>query len=548
MDISARPRRLTSRATDRRQRLRGRLARLDEWLYQKTQASRRYGLRYGMVAWRLAVAVVTTGLVWPALAATALVIASAAHWLVVPLIQTTSPWALPIDLGWGQSVYLSYGLLAAALAVASLAFPLFALRRLDWRAIAQGAAPTQRLAPRTLALLALAALLAPLLLLFQALFVDMRLMAGLAAQENDSLLIALHLGYKLQAQHFKMTPFAITIATPLDRLTLLAQLVGTGAVAALLAWLPCLYGAYRAWDDQRQATVGANLDGEDEDDEDMPIGASIRPASAERARWRLVALIVVVVGVALLGRAPAGVFCEYLGTVSIESGDYTGALNWLGAAQTLDPSLADLPAFHQQRGEALYEQGARSGLDVGLYLAAQYRTLGAIGQAWQQDQALFQRYPQTPVVKQDTALTLEAEAELNTRVPFTYDTNTEPQPLRQDGLHPITNANSTIAAVDQALPWLTRLLALEPDNLYGHYLRGRISLTAHAYDAGASDFQRIIDLSHDKDMQSAAYTYLAFCRAGQGDLVGERALLYHAVELDHGYYNNTAREALSGLH
>lgn len=549
MDVSARPQRLWPGARrNYRSQPAGRLARLDAWLYDTTQS----GLRYGVAAARVAGALVACGLVWPALSAATLLVASATHWLVVPLIQTTNPWALPINLGWGQSVYLSYGLLTVALAAALVAYSLYTLRDLNWSALAQGAAPSRRLAPRALAWLALGALAPALLFLFQALFVDMRLIATLAAQENDHLLIALHLGYKVSPQHFKMIPFEVATATPLDRLTLLAQLAGVGVVAALVACLPCLYGLYLVWRSGRDAAVAsARADAGDlaDDAEDAGEAPATSQADDRLARWR-VALVVaaLVVAVALVGRAPAGVFCEYLGTVSIESGDYASALTWLSAAQTLDPSLANLPDYHQQRGEALYESGSRGGMDVGLYLAAQYRTLGALSQAWAQDQALYTRYPQTPVVAQDATLTLEAGAEVNTRVPYTYDTNTTPQPLRQDGLQQIGNANTTATAVDQALPWLNRLLTLAPNNLYGHYLRGRIYVTTHTYDAGASDFQQIVALTGDRDMLSAAYTYLAFCRAGQGDWVSERALLYHAVELDHGYYNNTAREALSGLH
>ena len=571
MDISARPQRLRpsarrapsanrgasrSRGASGGSQSVGRLGRLDDWLYRTAQA----GLRWATSAARIAGALVACGLVWPTLSATLLVVASATHWLVVPLIRTTSAWALPINLGWGQSVYLSYGMLTVVLAVALLVFAVYSLRDLNWKALAAGAAPARRLSWRALALLTLGGLLTPLLFLFQALFVDMRLITTLAAQENDHLLIALHLGYKIAPQHFKLIPFEVQTATPLDRLTLLAQSAGVGIVAALLVGLPCLYGLYLVWRAEwsaRRATqrletqaLGA-ASADDQDNASDEQGASSRgwaPVDG-RARWRVALVIAaLVVAVALVGRAPVGVFCEYLGTVSIESGDYTSALNWLSAAQTLDPSLTDLPDFHQQRGEALYESGSRSGMDVGLYLAAQYRTLGALDQAWQQDQALYARYPGTPVVIQDITLTLEAEAEVNTRVPYTYDTNTTPQPLRQDALQPIGNANATATAVDQALPWLNRLLALAPNNVYGHYLRGRIFLTTHTYDAGASDFQSVIALTRDKDMLSAAYTYLAFCRAGQGDWVSERALLYHAVELDHGYYNNTAREALSGLH
>ena len=58
----------------------------------------------------------------------------------------------------------------------------------------------------------------------------------------------------------------------------------------------------------------------------------------------------------------------------------------------------------------------------------------------------------------------------------------------------------------------------------------------------------VIRLSGNANLQSSAYTYLALSAGGQGKYSDERDLLFKAVALDPDYHNNTAREALSGLH
>src|SRR5579875_1315904 len=523
--------------------------------------------RFGVGAWRVAVALTRAGALWPTLAAGVLLAASLNSWLIVPLEQVYGPWGLAVNIGWGETSLISYGLLTVVAALALLAIPLWNLRSLNWRELPQGAAPTRRLTTGAQVGLLLIALAPVALFLFQMLFVDMRLLETLAKQENDYLLIALHLGYSLDSQRFKMIPFLITVGTPQDRMVMLLQLAGFGPELALLAVLPSLVGVYLAWraahDERRmwlaQALKGANgaaLDDDIDESEDADaledIADSLETTTdRQRLMWRWrVALIAaaVLVGLIIFGRAPAGLLFEYLGSQSFASGDYVGALNWYSSAQTLTPTLDDSLAFHTMRGEAQYELGQRSGMDVDLYLSDQYRLLGSLDQAWQVDQTLYALYPHTPVVIHEMMLTVEAQAELNTRVPYTNGSDASPAPLRQDALHTIHDANKSVTAVDQALPWLNELFTLDPNNVYAHYLRGRIYLAARAYSLAASDFQSVVFLSHDDDMLSAAYTYLAFCDAGQGDLVHERLLLLHAVELDYGYNNNTAREALSGLH
>ena len=59
---------------------------------------------------------------------------------------------------------------------------------------------------------------------------------------------------------------------------------------------------------------------------------------------------------------------------------------------------------------------------------------------------------------------------------------------------------------------------------------------------------KVIQLSHDHDIQSSAYTYIALSIAAKGDLVKARTVLFQALALDPNFHNDTAREALSGLH
>ena len=98
-----------------------------------------------------------------------------------------------------------------------------------------------------------------------------------------------------------------------------------------------------------------------------------------------------------------------------------------------------------------------------------------------------------------------------------------------------------------ALSWLQVLSSVDPTNVYSPYMVGRIYYDLHNYAACGSQMIRVIALSRNADIQSSAYTYSALSDAGQGDYIDERTLLLKAVTLDPAYWNNTAREELSGL-
>jgi hypothetical protein len=97
-------------------------------------------------------------------------------------------------------------------------------------------------------------------------------------------------------------------------------------------------------------------------------------------------------------------------------------------------------------------------------------------------------------------------------------------------------------------PWLRELSHIDPTNVYGVYIDGRIDYLLHDYPGSISSMAQILSLSQDQAIRSSAYTYLAFSEAGLGNPVTGRSLLFDAIELDPAYRNNTAREALSGLH
>lgn len=467
--------------------------------------------------------VTTPRVLWPCLAGAVLLLASVLPWVAVPLIQSTSSWALPLDLGWGvQNRVLSYGALCVVAAGVCLGRALLAL---DGRAIAPIGVTSWRLQPLrvgTLVTLGVVAGSPSLLLIFQVVAVGGDWVVQWADQENQGLLIRRHLGYGLAPQHLAMPPFHVPVDSPGDRFALLVQLCAPGALLPLLALLACFCGA---------ALTQQSLAGSHE-----------RPTAPLRgeSRWAVCWLALSLVALVILARAPLGLLYESMGRQALANGDYASALEWFDRAAAFDPAIAALPGFHQERGAALYLSHRTNDTDVGLYLAAQDRAAGALGQAWLVDSALLRQYPHVTPVLYDSILTLELLAETNTRVELTPP---DPEASIEQPILELQRPD-----VDRALPWQDRLLQVQPGSIYAHYLRGRTLFAVHSYELAARDFRALLTLSTSKDIQSTSYTYLAFCRAGLGDYQGERSLLQQAIRLDPGYYNTTAREAASGLH
>jgi len=490
----------------------------------------------GNVAKRLRRTFVRTGAVWLYGAAVCLGIAAFSPWISAPLIDSWQSWQLPIDMGWSLSApVVSYGLLT--LSVAAYLFWRAALAT-DWTALAPRG--VRRVAPLSLPtaarLSALAA--APVLLfLFQYLFVDMALSRTLLNDENQSLLLRAHLGYGLPDQRFALSPFEMSINSVGQRFYLLA-LLGSGGLFALIGAVVCCgLGLMVRPIVRRMDTTGNAKD--EHDHEAAPQQHERHERHGLQWRWLLViggALFAIIV----FGRAPAGFVAKDFGLAALNAGAYRTALDDFSLATWLAPNLNDLPSFQQERGEALYSLGKTNTIDAQMYLAAQYMTVGANDRAWAVERSALQTFPPNDGVKDEASQTLEILVEENDAIAYlpTDDSTEATTP----------QLASEVAQADQSLPWLGYLLAIQPDNVYALYMHGRILFSARLFAPAASDFLALAQESHDTDMLSAAYTYLALSYGGEGNLVAEREYLQIATELDHNYDNTTAREAQSGLH
>lgn len=461
-------------------------------------------------------------LLFVGLAVLALGLALAFPWVGVPLFGNLGSFDLPIDLGWGLRFgAVSYGMLTMLIAL--IISGRVALHR-TWH-IGETQVSARPIRPRTLVKFGALASVPALLFIYQFTLVDLGLVAHLADQENQSLLIRQNLGYTLAEQRLLFNPFQIPSATVGDRSVLLFQLAKPGLVLPLIAACLCLIGAWLL--KHRSSRI--------------PPAVATPAPSPPRIVW----LAVGIIGIILLGRAPLGLYVNALGKQAITLGAYSTALQRFALAATLAPALDSQLAFHQARGAALVNQGKRANRDAGLYRASQFRALGSNDQASLEDHLLNTQYPQDALVTQDTALTLESQIEHDLATALSFNNVQRIQDFPLDSLQQV---DQVLPALEQDLPHLDALLADQPTNGYAHFLRGRILLITRSYDRAALDFQATLTHTSDRDMRSASDTYLAFCLGGQGDFAGERRLLMTAMELDDGYYNTTAREAASGLH
>ena len=487
----------------------------------------RLGAPFWPRAARLGRTVWAAGIGWPLIAAVVLVVGAFQPWLGVPLIYQATSWQLPLDFGWGiHSGLLSFGLLTVVLA---LGFIVRLVLAVDGRYLGFAARWVRPLRSRTLVGLGALCFALPLLVLWQYTMADLHQMALLASYENQSLLIQKHLAYHFPAQHIPMLPFQVDVSSIGARATLLYQLAGPGIYVALLAGVVCWYGAF-ALRHQTHSSTGITDAANNE-------GLLRNP----RLWWVLGGVLALII----FGRAPLGLWFEHQGQNSMTMGNYATAQQQFAQAQAVNPALTMLPSFHQERGAALFHQQQTQDLDAGLFLAAQYRAVGALDLAWRTDQSLMQQYGKQDSIVQDSVTTLEMLAERDSNTGLTHDQRVA---LARYPLDALPNASQVLPTIAVASTRLDALLAIQPNNVYAHYLHGFILYATHMYDPATQDFQEIQNLTSDRNMQSIDMTYLAFCRAGDGDNAGERSLLQKAVALDYGYYNTIAREAASGLH
>jgi tetratricopeptide (TPR) repeat protein len=223
-------------------------------------------------------------------------------------------------------------------------------------------------------------------------------------------------------------------------------------------------------------------------------------------------------------------FCDYQARYALAIGNYPAAITWLDSAKTLNPAFEQAPYYHIQRGQAEYFLHPTSlTTDSYIYLVSVYLDQGNYLAVYQEISAIRNLQPTLPAWEVDainTALTRLAE---------TARTRNDPLSLRSD----------LDAAV---LPWAQMMMEVDPSNVYAHYLAGRIYYDLHDFNNSIFQMTKILQMTHNTDLQSSAYTYIALNQLQQGNTASARKLLIKAVELDPDYSNNTAREELSGLH
>ncbi|GAC1389800.1 MAG: hypothetical protein NVS4B11_11950 [Ktedonobacteraceae bacterium] len=229
-----------------------------------------------------------------------------------------------------------------------------------------------------------------------------------------------------------------------------------------------------------------------------------------------------------LGRAPLALICQYQAKAALSTGNYGKALEWLASAQFLNPALTQVYYYHVERGEALYFLNPQQETDDShAYIAFAYKQRGDNLDAYQQLLAVWRAHNTTSWIVNEMGYSLEGLSEFS-------------NPLKGiSARRPIND--------DSALPWLQLLLQVEPSNIYGHYVEGRIQYDLHNDSDCEQQMSTIIQNNANPDIESSAYTYMALGYAGEGNLLEERILLRKAVSLDPSYVNNTAREELSGL-
>jgi hypothetical protein len=420
--------------------------------------------------------------------------ASLVPWLADPLYGALSPWNSWLSPGWSLPLPgLNLGWCSLLLGLACWVGSLPVWRKLP---IKRGGLIGYRLV-RWLSVL----LLLQFLLSYSA--SSSPAVAALNEHKREAQLIRRHLGYNLPRDWLPVTaPFSLDDASLRWRTILLVDQLRPG-ILLFLAGLGLLAAS----------TAGA--------------------AHAAREPRRAVPPYSLLLGPAILvlviSSAPLALLCEYQVRLSLAAGDYAAARSWLELASGLRPELTQTAAYHAERGSWPPEPAQSA--DARLSLARLYLYKRAYLQAYHELSALWQTGPRTPWLREELTTALEGLIE---------------QAWPPGKL--LLRSAAQSARVANAAGWLQILLHVDKKNLYAHYMMARAWYELRNYYACIAEMKSVLQLSPDSDIASSAYTYI-----GQGEIAagryseGRQALLL-AVALDPGYHNNTAREALSGLH
>lgn len=471
----------------------------------------------------------------PLLAGVVVLVAGFLPWVVEPLQSPVSAWQIPVDAGW----QIRFGIINYGLLCLLCALYLFIIAYWAWKwVIAPG---SYRVSSSSLArscLVAACLCCIPVgLWVWQYLVVDLGSIVQLMRQETQYLLATQHFDdYTVVSPLIPITnPLAFDPLSLSGRFILLVDQLGTGPFLPLCSAVLLVVARKLFIDSIARADfsypVFPTSAGTDLSRPPLHIPNDSTDAINRSLRSRFVKVIgfvIILLLVFVFGRAPLALVCNYQAQHALYAGDYVGAYRWFGYASELNPDFELLSSYHIARGQAWYFlHPLQDSIDGRAYLASAYLEQKDYLSAYQELKRAWQSGDHAPWLADEMSTILTQLAIVS--LPPTYVTLQRP------------------AKDSAALFWLNQLLDVDPHNVFGLYMVGRIQYDLHNYSQSEEAMRRVIALSQSENIQSAAYTYLALSSDGQGDYVDARALLLQAVSLDPKYRNNTAREELSGL-
>lgn len=350
----------------------------------------------------------------------------------------------------------------------------------------------------------------------QYLFIDMGSIAQLAQHEFQASFIQNHFGYHVATQFIPIQLDTFNPATLNGRFILLLDQIQPGLYLPFLGTF-CLLSSRHMVPMTGQESSG---------------GAQDPSLLKHRQAGPLPVIACFALLLVVPGRGPAALACHFQAEHLLTIGDYADALTWLDRAAMLNPSLAQLSAYHIERGQAWYYlHPTQPTIDSQAYLAAFYLTQQDYLPAYQKLMAARQQSVEAPTPSwliDELSITLTRLAEM-------------PHPLNGP---PVSSAHKDLASI----PWLNTLAQIDTNNVYAHYTLGRIAYDLHDFTACEKQMLSVMALSSNPDILSSVYTYLSLSSEAEGKYVQARDYLFTAQAFDPSYRNSTAREEMSGLH
>ena len=454
----------------------------------------------------------------PTFAGFTLLCTSFLTWLRDPLVGTSSAWRIPVYIGWPfRSPFLNYGVLCLLCAVYMFFVAYTSESQENGFGRYSEGLPAQYSEGRY-SFAAWLCLVPVILFCLQYLIFDVQSINQLAQHKIQTLLISQHLEYRLAPQRIPMLPFTIDISLFQNRLVLLVDQISLGA------FLP-VFGSVALFAYQRRRQILWRRN------------ASLVPEKQRDPRQWLALSLAVLLGCFIFGRVPLSMLCDYQANLALSSGNYDSASQWLDDALFFDPGLNQVSYYHIQRGQIrFFVEHDNQGDDSVAYLANNAYQQSDFVTAYQELFGAWERNRNSSWVVDQISLVLMRQVEAN-RPLSVADPGSDSDPL-------LVSAQEN----DKSLPILQSLVQINPGNVYARYVSGRINYDLHAYIDCTTQMQFVSQLSANRDIQSAALTSIGLSEEGQGDFETSRVFLQEAVALDPNYYNNVAREELSGLH